>query len=162
VRWNHETPIRWIPDALTILRQRGAEIDWTRMAAFAVAQRLTHRLGIGLSYLVSTFAAPVPPDILASLVGRRRSLLERVEQTVLLADNHRLERTALGTQWLWFVEYCRFANRSNPLALANGYSRYVRSRMGLSGRRDFLPIIVRGVARRMGWRPSRAARKETP
>ena len=152
MRWNYETPIRWIPDALTILRRRGADVDWERLVAFAAAHRLTHRLGLGLAYLARTFAAPVPREILARLLARRRSFLERVEQTALLVDNRRLEQSALGTHWLWFVEYCRFADIRGPLAFADGYTRFLRCRMGLRGRREILLILGRGVRRRISRR----------
>lgn len=163
MRWNDETPIRWIPDALTILRRRGADVDWERMVAFAAAHRLTHRLGLGLAYLAGTFSAPVPREILARLRARRVSLVERVERTVLLADNYRLRRSVLATQWVSFVEYCRYADTRGPLAFISGFSHYLRFRMKLGGRREILPLIVRGVGRRIAHRPPRvgAAQDDT-
>jgi hypothetical protein len=163
VRWNDETPIRWIPDALTILRRRGADVDWERMVAFAAAHRLTHRLGLGLAYLAGTFSAPVPREILVRLRARRVSLVERVERTVLLADNYRLRRSVLATQWVSFVEYCRYADARGPLAFISGFSHYLRFRMKLGGRREILPLIVRGLGRRIAHRPPRvgAAREDT-
>ena len=163
VRWNDETPIRWIPDALTILRRRGTDVDWERIFAIAVAHRLTHRLGLGLGYLAGTFSAPVPQEILARLRARRVSFVERVERTVLLADNYRLRRSVLATQWVSFVEYCRYADTRGPLAFISGFSHYLRFRMKLGGRREILPRIVRGVGRRIAHRPPRigAAQDDT-
>lgn len=76
---------------------------------------------------------------------------------MLLADNHRLRRSAVATQWVSFVEYCRYANTRNPLAFVIGFSHYVRFRMKLSGRREILPLFVRSVARRIAHRPPRVA-----
>ncbi len=154
LRWNHETPIRWIPDALTILRRRGADIDWDRLLRMATSHRLTHRVGLGLAYLADAFDAPVPRDVVARLRSLELSLVERIERTVLLADNRRLERSALGTQWVSFVEYCRYADTRGPVAFATGFSHYLRYRMGLGGRRELLPRLVRGVRCRVAQRLS--------
>jgi len=148
VRWNPETPIRWIPDALVILRTR-ASLDWNRLVAFAVTHRLTCRLALGLSYLSEAFDAPIPSDVLSRLQAANISLLERIENTVLLRDYGRLERSPIGNQWIAFVEYCRFADTRGPFAFANGFSHFLRYRWHLNGRRDILPTILRGVRRRL-------------
>jgi hypothetical protein len=148
VRWNEETPIRWIPDALTILRTRGPAIQWQRLVSTARKYRLSSRLGRGLAYLVETFEAPVPADVLEQLL-RRRSLLELVENTVLLSDGWWYARSVLGTQWVAFTEYCRLAPSGGALAFLNGYSHFLRYRMGLDGRSEIVPFILRGVVRRL-------------
>jgi hypothetical protein len=148
VRSNEETPIRWIPDALTILRTRAGAIDWQRLLDLAGAYRLTYRLALGLAYLAETFEAPIPTSVIAAL-GRRPSLLERVENTVMLADSARFTRSALGTQWVSFTEYCRYAGPGGPWTFLTGYSEYLRFRWGLNGRREIVPVIVRGVGRRL-------------
>ncbi len=147
VRWNEETPIRWVPDALTILRQRGSAVQWTRLLATASTYRLSNRLGRGLAYLAETFDAPVPAEVLAQL-QRRQTLLELVENTVLLSDGWWYARSVLGTQWVAFTEYCRLAPSGGALAFLNGYSHFLRYRMGLDGRREIVPRILRGMLRR--------------
>ncbi len=152
VRWNEQTPVRWIPDAMMILQRRGADIDWDRLVTFAQARRLTHRLGLGLDYLVRTLAAPVPADALDRLRSSRMSRLEWVEQSALLADNRRLERSVLGQQWLRFVDYLRYADTSGPFAFANGFTHYLRYRMGLTGRRQMVPMLLRRARRELAGR----------
>ena len=148
VRSNEETPIRWIPDALTILRTRSGAIDWHRLLDFAGTYRLTYRLALGLRYLAETFQAPIPAFVLPAL-GRRPSLLERVENTVMLADSVRFSRSALGTHWVSFTEYCRYARRGGPLAFLNGYTEYLRFRLNLDGRRELVPFLVRSLGRKL-------------
>jgi hypothetical protein len=154
VRWNDDTPIRWIPDAMMVLRRRGAEVDWDRMVDLAGAHRVAHRLGLGLSYLAHRFAAPVPPEILGRLAARPLSSLERIERTVLLRDNLPLRHSVVGNQWLHLVEYLRYADTRNPFAFANGFSHYLRWRMKLRGRRDMLPLAIRGLGRWITRRPA--------
>jgi len=118
------------------------------LLATASKYRLCDRLRRGLSYLVEVFGAPVPAAALEQL-ERRRSLLELVENTVLLSDGWWYARTFLGTQWVAFTEYCRLAPSGGALAFLNGYSHFLRYRMGLDGRREIVPFILRGVLRRM-------------
>jgi len=148
IRWNEETPIRWIPDSLLILRERGAAIDWERLVAYAGANQLSVRVGLGLRYLMESFDAPVPGRVLAKLT-RPPSLLERVENTVMLTDSSRFARTVWGTQWVSFTEYCRYADAGGPLAFLQGYSHYLRFRWDLNGRREIVPTILRGLGRRL-------------
>jgi hypothetical protein len=149
IRANEETPIRWIPDALTIMRLRGGEIRWQQLVELATSCRLRYRLALGLAYLKETFEAPIPASVLAAL-GRRQSLLERIENTVMLASTTRFTGSALGTQWVSFTEYCRYAGSVGPWGFLVGYSEFLRYRWQLDGRREIVPTIVRGMRRRLG------------
>ena len=148
VRWNEESPVRWIPDALTVLRVRGAEIDWSRLVSEAQSWKVTYRLGLGLKYLRDAFEAAIPPQALLAL-ERPPSVLELIENSVLLADGTELGRNPLASQWVAFSEYCRYAEPGGPLAFLTGFSHFLRVRWGLSGRREIVPRIVRGMRRRM-------------
>jgi hypothetical protein len=149
VRWNLETPIRWIPDALTILRHRGGDIDWSGLHALAARLRVGFRLGLGLSWLAETFAAPVPSSALERFRTARVSMLERIENTVLLDDYRRFERSLLGNQWTLFVEYCRSADTGRPLSFVSGYSHYLRYRLQVDSRRQIVPRMLSSVRRRL-------------
>ncbi|MGH7523894.1 MAG: nucleotidyltransferase family protein [Gemmatimonadales bacterium] len=165
VRWNDDTPVRWIPDAIMVLRRRGADLDWNRLMDLAIAHRVTHRLGLGLTYLHDLFGAAIPADILARLSAHRLSLVERVERRVLLADTRHLRRSALGNQWLWFAEYCRYSHTRNPIAFASGWSHYLRFRLKAPGRRAMLSRAMRHAARRFGRQsiaPGPAGGRTTP
>lgn len=148
VRWNVETPVRWIPDAITILRSRGSDVDWDRLLHLAVTYRAVRRLRLGLSYLAKSFGAPVPDSVQARLRTTRTSLFERFETRVLLADDGTLNPSAVRNQMLCLAEYARHAPSRNPVTFAMGYTHYLRYRLGLSGRRELLSRIVRGVRRR--------------
>jgi hypothetical protein len=64
LQWDWTPPIRWIADALTILRE---PIDWDRIFPLATASCMHTRLGRALDYLRTSFDAPVPPDLLQRL-----------------------------------------------------------------------------------------------
>jgi len=151
VRWNQEPPIRWIPDALAILRQRGGEVDWERLLDFADSQRLTHRLALGLGYLTEHFAVELPAAVYHRLERHRPRLLERIANTVVLGDISRLYAHPVAKQWVLFAEYCALAEDTRPFPLIRDFSHYLRYRWQLRGRLEIFPTICRGLARRLGW-----------
>jgi hypothetical protein len=154
VCWNRETPIRWIADAMMILRRRGAEIDWAHLAHLGVTLQLAERLRLGLHYLVAHFDAPVPANLLQSLDAHAPRWIERAERHAILRNSDQLGGSAAGMQWLRFVDYCRYAGTRNPLAFVAGYMHYLRFTLQLRGRRELLPLMARGIGRRLAgqWR----------
>jgi hypothetical protein len=55
-------PIRWVADAMTVLRT--SSVDWQRVVYIARELRVTLPLGLTLSFLKESFQAEVPEDIL--------------------------------------------------------------------------------------------------
>lgn len=146
VRWNVETPIRWIPDAFTIIRERGTSIDWPRLVSFAKEQRLTHRLGLGLEYLANEFDAKIPADVVRALRDRRPSLVERAENTVLFSDVRKFSG-AIGNQWMNLVELSRCPSAATIPGFIAELPHFLAYRWDLDGRREILPFLARGLVR---------------
>ncbi|MDB4915732.1 MAG: hypothetical protein JWM95_3376 [Gemmatimonadetes bacterium] len=146
LRWNVETPIRWISDALTIVRMRAADIDWEAMVSFAQRQRITHRLGLGLAYLVDEFDAAIPGDVITRLRSSGPTLLERAENTVLFTDV-RAFGGVLPNHWLNLVEFARSPSAATPLGFVRGYPHFLAYRFNLNGRRELLSFLARGMVR---------------
>ncbi len=160
VCWNRETPIRWIADAMMILRRRGAEIEWPRLANLGITLDLAERLRLGLHYLLAHFDVPVPARVLQALDAHSPRWIEHAERHAILRNADRLEGSAAGMQWLRFVDYCRYAGTSNPVAFITGYTHYLRFTLQLRGRRELLPLVTRGIVRRLARRsPTAAARQ---
>jgi hypothetical protein len=157
VRWNEEPPVRWIVDVVALLRARGHEVDWERLPELAAAYRVSVRVGLGLAYLAGTFRVPVPPGVLERLGATRVSILERFENRVLLARDEFHTPSPLRNQWIWLAEYGRRAEARGPLEFALGYTHFLRYAMGLNGRRELVPRLVRGLGRRI-----RGAAREAP
>lgn len=150
VRWNEETPIRWIPDVLTIVRKRGADLDWDRLLDFAATQHLTRRVALGLSYLAQHFGLVLPEPVATRVRdGGRPRLRERIENTAVLGDYSRWYQNPLGKQWMIFADYCGYDKTSGPLDFAVGFSHYLRYRWELRGRSEILPTILTGLRRRL-------------
>jgi hypothetical protein len=149
VQWNVETPVRWIPDSMTILRVRGSDVHWETLHELAVTHRVIHRLRLGLSYLAESWQAPIPEAVLSRLKSTRTSLFERLESRVLLTDDGTLNPSVVRNLKSWLAEYTRHAAGRNPVSFALGFSHYLRYRLGLSGRRELLSRFVQGVRRRV-------------
>jgi hypothetical protein len=77
-------PVRWIPDAVLLMREH--QIDWDELCRLARASRYVLVAARGLRYLRETFAAPVPPAALQELEAapvapfERRILRARLRQ----------------------------------------------------------------------------------
>lgn len=152
MRWNPEPPIRWIPDAVTVLREAGTAIDWSRLVTFAQAQKLTHRLHLGLHYLAERGFAEIPATALEALMGTRTTLTERIENTVALHDRERMYEHPLVKNWVIFADYCRSHRATGPVDFMVGLTHYVRYRWNVRGRSEILPVVAQGLARRVAGR----------
>jgi len=83
-RWNEVPPIRWIADAMAIMRGSAAEIDWEGLHKKAQRHRIVMPIKDSLQYLKNTFEAPVPDTLLKSLSAVRISKIERENYEVSL------------------------------------------------------------------------------
>jgi hypothetical protein len=72
---NHVVPIRWIADALTILRT--SQVDWSRLVELARHLSVSIPLTATLSFLRDTFPTPIPGDVLGQLAAIRVDASER-------------------------------------------------------------------------------------
>ena len=168
LRWNPEPPIRWIADAMTILRVAGDEIDWRAIVRDARAFRLSHRLHLSFAYLQRHFSAPIPEDVVRELARHGVSMVERIESAYVLHDPTRLYESPLGHFWIGFGDYCRWAQNQTPWAFVIEFTHYLRFHWQLRGRSEILGYLVRGVTKRVqrslqpGAHGSAAAAKSAP
>jgi hypothetical protein len=74
--------VQWIPDAMTILRISGSDIDWEALTDKAVRRRRMLPLLEALRYLNEALYAPIPQSVLRKLeltpVTRRERLAQRI------------------------------------------------------------------------------------
>lgn len=76
-RYNTMPPIRWVADAMMILRS-GDKIDWLRVLSLSKTHRLSLPLFYSLQYLKEKFNAELPDDFLETLERIPKSRLERM------------------------------------------------------------------------------------
>jgi hypothetical protein len=119
--WNPVPPLRWVADAMMIMKT--APIDWDRLIAQARKRRLILPLRDTLDYLHSKLAAAVPSGILPSLHNIPASRLELAEYKYK-TENY--ESKPLGyLPVLWF-RYLRFegSDRSKLFGFVNYLQRF--------------------------------------
>ena len=70
--------VRWIADAMTVIREAGEQIDWERFVGQVARRRLMLLVGEPLRYLVQVFGAPVPGEVLTRIRGMPTTRRERL------------------------------------------------------------------------------------
>jgi hypothetical protein len=99
-KWNDTSPLRWIADAMMIIRSRKLKIDWTRLVHQAQERQLTLPMRETLSYLNGSFEAGIPTEVLTQLEGAPISRLERWSYRVRLGGNDSLKMSAVVWHWV--------------------------------------------------------------
>jgi len=123
--WNPEPPIRWVADALALLRTPDAAVDWPRLLRLAERHRVSLRLRNGLEYLCGRFGAPVPPAVLTALRRRFVGHFERQEYRFLQTPLEvRKARPYLTLAYHFFVYRRLTAQGQCPLP--GGFAAYLR------------------------------------
>jgi hypothetical protein len=107
---NDVAPIRWIADALTILRT--SQVDWSRLVKLAQHLRVSIPLAATLRFLPDTFPAPIPVAVIEQLASVRADASER-NYFQRLSKLDRSGPEILADNW----ERHRRANRDAPAVL---------------------------------------------
>lgn len=145
LQWDWSPSIRWIADALTVLRD---PIDWDRIARLATISCMRMRLASALGYLRLRFEAPIPPalvELLASAAPR----WERREHRLLQKP------CPLGTfdSAAWHAYHFRRLRpfdahwREAPMCI--GFPQYLESFLGANGWSDFARKLWRELQVRL-------------
>ncbi len=149
MRSNPEPPVRWIADSITILRRKGAEIDWTRIVTFARQEKLTYRLGLGFRYLHDRFDAAIPAETLAALERVKPSVCERIENTQYLSRAGRFATSPQRKVWRHVAEHARILRVGDARTFWSRLPAYVCMRLRVERKRDAPRAFVRLVKRAM-------------
>jgi hypothetical protein len=149
LRWNPEPPIRWIPDAVLLLRQSGDAIDWRAFVGFTEQRSVCRRIALGLKYLHDHFAPGIPAEVIERLENRPIALIERLENRTALTSTEQACRGFFGSFWVEIVPYTRYAHGKGVLAFWLGLVDYLKFFWGLPRRRDIAPYLARRFATRV-------------
>jgi len=125
LKWNPEPPIRWVADAVTILRAADRPIDWQRFVAKVRQYKVLIQVRKALVFLQQEFAVAIPDAVLQELAASRTTLAERM---IYRYDfkNPRLEANTFRErmQLLWII-YLRQAGRMNIVAHGFGFLEFL-------------------------------------
>lgn len=148
MRWDEVPTIRWIPDAMAILKSAGDRVDWSRVLEQAGRRRLLLRFGRGLGYLHERFDAAVPDEVLTRLRAHRPAYMERMEYRYLGLGIEERARVVLGHYPFHLVDYLRFAAGQGPVRKVLGFPEYLRYRFGVDGRSRLVGLVLRHAVRK--------------
>lgn len=115
-RWSEAT-LGWIPDALALIGDDGARIDWDALLELARGTRMVCQLLHTLAYLSAQWEASVPAGVLGTLRREPTSWVERREYAVM-ARRHRRTPTLLAQRW--YLRACRYRCSGSPRAVPIG------------------------------------------
>jgi len=148
---NIETPIRWVADALTLLRDPQAAIDWPLFCQTAAMLGLSHRVLLALRYLQDCYGQDLSAATLRSLATTRRTPAEVLELAVV-GRRKRLRRPVVVDRCLLIVaEFCRLAKPKPGLTAVAMLPTFIRYRLGV--------ISWRGWIRSRLWRVKQGLRQ---
>ena len=153
LRPNTETPVRWIADALTLLRDPTAPIDWPLFCQTAAALGLSYRMLLGLAYLRDHYGQDIPTATSQALGAARRGPAEALELAVITRRTGWHRPVAIDRGLLVTAEFCRLARQRSPLAAAAMLPDFVRYRLGIASWRG----AAHGALRRINRRPRPAS-----
>jgi Uncharacterised nucleotidyltransferase len=141
-------PALWVADARAIMAEAGHEVDWARIAAFGVEERLTARLEQKLR-LLGQFGVAIPDRATGLLRQAPASVPDVIDKIVLRGPDRRRRRKA-ADKWGVLADYLRSDRRQGLAHGMSDLSHFVRHRWGLRGRREILPVIARYIWRGRG------------
>lgn len=104
-KWNDTSSLRWIADAMMIIRSQKLKIDWARLVRQAQKRHLTLPMRDTLSYLDNLLGAGIPLEVLNNLKNIPTSKLERTFYQIRLGSNDTLKTLPVLWHWinsLWF------------------------------------------------------------
>lgn len=104
-----EPLIRWVADAMTLLKHAEKEIDWDRFLYLARASHLCISLFAALEYLHKSFSAPIPIGVLNQLKETKTTSLEMREYQANSKGHKRL------AGWYRFCLRYGYQTRKNQL-----------------------------------------------
>ena len=79
VKYSPVPLIRWVADAMTILKKEEGKIDWDRLVDLASKAHVCMPLSLALNYLIEKFQAAIPKDVIGKLQSTASMRLEYIE-----------------------------------------------------------------------------------
>lgn len=99
-KWNDTPSLRWVADAMMIIRCRKFEFDWARLVHQAQNRQLTLPMRDTLTYLHNLLDAPIPSEVLISLQSTPTSKVERWFYHTRLKPNDTLRMIPVLSHWI--------------------------------------------------------------
>lgn len=136
--------IRWMADAMLVLRVAGSEIDWQRLVRDAERESQGMAVAGTLAQLEHLFGFPVPDAVRRAMNARSWTLAERFEHAVVVRPRAFL----VGLTVRRYVDYLRW-RRVRPPRDRVGFLKYLQLAWDLERASDIPRHAVRQGLRRL-------------
>ena len=123
INWVRVPPLRWVADAIKVMREEPEGIDWDRLADVARSRELALPLESTLEYLRRTFAAPVSEETLRRLADAPASRTDRMRFAFWAEDPR---QRPLGRLLHHYVMYTRGVRGTGALGHVRALPAYFR------------------------------------
>ena len=142
--WNVIPPLRWVADAMMILKADHAEINWDRFIEQAQKRRFILPIRDTMNYLHNVLEAPIPPEVLQDIEGLPVSRIERFEYQLKTKPKDRYG--PLLSFRFRYHEYLRSAGSGGRRYKCIGFPVFVQHLWGLDHIWQLpFDVIYRGV-----------------
>lgn len=128
VKWNPEPPIRWVADAMAILRNDEHAIDWQRFSEQVKKFKVVLKTKEAFNYLKLTFNAPIPDNVLQFLNSAPLTLSEKRICKFDKKNPDTIPDSFSGKLYHLFVVYLRQSNRRTQIGQLTGFLKYLHFR----------------------------------
>jgi len=159
--WATLAPIRWIPDALAVLRKT-PQLDWERLLLQARKRRLTLMVREALNYIDRNIGDFVPAHVLSEFNRSDVTLFERLEYSQLLKPPARVLGHLPGILWA----FLRVSQGKTLPHTVFSFPGYLCTILRVDRKRQLPAAFCRKMCLRLGWRrgsvPSGRARSPLP
>jgi hypothetical protein len=146
VRWDDPSPIRWIADAMAVVRAAGDAIDWRVLCDEAIQRHLVLPVGDGLAYLAEHLGASIPAEVLRTLRASPVSRLERYNYESQTREYW--QPGALEIMRMLRYDYHRLSTSTPPGRRLRVFAGRTRERFQVTSLWHILPMAMRGLTRR--------------
>lgn len=148
LRWSQLRPVYWIADAMTLIRDERAPVDWERLVGEARRRRLARPVAAALRFLAGAFDAPVPAPAIAALESGAGRLRDRLE----LACRSRAPQPLRGL-FLHWCDHARVSGEGSALARLGTFPGYLRGMWAVGSFREVCALAFRKALHGVGRAP---------
>ncbi len=145
VAYSDAPPIRWVADAMSIIRHGG--VDWTRLAEIAERYSLVLQVREGLHYLRDGFGAAIPEEVLSRLDAADVSAGERAEFARLM--DPWVDQGMLDSFRAVCFRYERARKADGAPARPGDFGSFLQHHWKLDRKSDVLPHLFGWLGRRL-------------
>jgi hypothetical protein len=155
--WNEIPPMRWVADAMTVMR--AAAIDWDRLLRLTRRLRVTLPMRAACDYLARVFDAPIPERVLSGLARLPVDAAERVDYQTNQSPPQ--AQSLVDTARTIYGSYQRGAHGRGVLEQVAGFPRFLCFYLDEERPSDLWPRAARWAAGRVGLRALPGSAKGT-